>query len=346
LRSAALLLPAILLLAPVQALSAEDATPPYKLVRQIPLGAPDKWDFVHFDPQANRVWISHGTEVTAVDPVAGAVVGHLTGLDTSHGIVIVPALGRGYADSSNTRTVTVFDAETLGTIATLPVGEDSDAIAYDPATKRIFVMDADGSAFTAIDAVEPKTLSNVPLGGKPESAVGDGAGKIYANIASTGELVRIDAGSLKVETRWPLAGCTSPHGLAMDTQSRRLFVSCANQVLKVVAADDGRVVASFPIGRGTDAAAFDPVRKRAFSANADGTLSVIAEKGPDSYEALPSVTTPPGARTLAVDPKTGRLFVAAGDVSRIEPPSVPGHNPHIVYVPGSLKLFILEPTKP
>jgi DNA-binding beta-propeller fold protein YncE len=344
LRSAALLLPAILLLAPVQALSAEDATPPYKIVRQVPLGAPDKWDFIHYDPEANRVWISHGTEVTMVDPDAGTIVGHLTDLDTSHGIVV--ALGRGFADSSNTKTVKVFVADTLGGLATLPVGEDSDAMAYDPATQRVFVMDADGQAFTAIDAVEPKALSTVPLGGKPESAVGDGAGKIYANIASTGELVRIDAASLKVETRWPLAGCTSPHGLAMDTAARRLFVSCANQVLKVVAASDGRIVASFPIGRGTDAAAFDPVRKRAFSANADGTLSVIAEKGPDSYVALPSVTTLPGARTIAVDPATGRVFLATGDVSRIEPPSQPGHNPHIVYVPGSLKLLILEPITP
>jgi DNA-binding beta-propeller fold protein YncE len=344
-RNTALLLPAILLLSP-PALSASDPVPPYKIVRQIPLGAPDKWDFLHFDSAANRVWVSHGTEVTMVDPVAGTVVGHLTDLDTSHGVVIVPALGRGYADSSNTKSVTVFDPETLGGIATLPVGEDADAMAYDSVTQRVFVMDADGCAFTAIDAVGLKTLSTVPLGGKPESAVGDGTGKIYANVASTGELVRIDAASLKVETRWPLAGCTSPHGLAMDTKTRRLFVSCANQVMKVVSADDGKIVASFPIGRGTDAAAFDPVRRRAFSANADGTLSVIAENGPDSYVALPSVPTPPGARTIAIDPESGRVFLATGDVSRIEPPSQPGHNPHIVYVPGSLKLLILEPTAP
>jgi DNA-binding beta-propeller fold protein YncE len=338
---ACLLLPAVLFFLPA---SAADAPPPYKLVRQVPLGTPDKWDFIHYDPEANRVWVAHGTEVTMVDPDAGTIVGHLTDLDTSHGIVV--ALGRGFADSSNTKTVRVFTSDTLGGLATLPVGEDPDAMAYDPTTQRVFVMDADGQAFTAIDANEPKALSTVPLGGKPESAVGDGAGKIYANIASTGELVRIGAASLKVETRWPLPGCTSPHGLAMDTKSRRLFVSCANQVLKIVTADDGRIVGSFPIGRGTDAAAFDPVRKRIFSANADGTLTVIAEKGPDSYEMLPSVATPPGARTIALDPESGRLFLATGDVSKIEPPSQPGHNPHIVYVPGSLKLLIFEPAKP
>jgi DNA-binding beta-propeller fold protein YncE len=281
-----------------------------------------------------------------VDAAAGSVVGRVTGLDTSHGVLTVPALGRGYADSSNTKTVIVFDLKTLAPVATLTAGEDADAMAYDPVTRRVFVMDADGSAFTAIDAVANKTLSTVPLGGKPESAVGDDAGKIFANIASTGELVRIDAASLKVEARWPLAGCTSPHGLAMDTKARRLFVSCANQVLKVVAADDGRIVASFPIGRGTDAAAFDPVRRRVFSANVDGTLSVIAEKDPDSYEALVSQPTPPGARTMAVDPATGRLFLAAGDVGKVEPASQPGHNPHIFWVPGSLKLLVLEPAKP
>ena len=142
LRSPSLLLPALLLLSP-PALSASDPVPPYKIVRQIPLGAPDKWDFIHFDPEANRVWVSHGTEVTMIDPDAGTIVGHLTDLDTSHGILV--ALGRGFADSSNTKTVKGFASDTLGGIATLPVGEDSDAMAYDPATQRVFVMDADGS---------------------------------------------------------------------------------------------------------------------------------------------------------------------------------------------------------
>jgi DNA-binding beta-propeller fold protein YncE len=313
------------------------AAPAYKIVARIPLGAPDKFDFVYFDSSANRVYVSHGTEVTVVDPAGGQIVGHVTGLDRSHGIVTVPALGRGYADSSNPKTVIVFDLKTLKPVSTLPVGEDSDAMVYDASTKRVFVMDGDGAAFSVIDTVANKTISTLPLGGKPESAVGDDKGNIYVNLASTNAMVRVNAATLAVEARWPLPGCQSPHGLSMDVATQRLFVSCANAVMQVVASDTGKVVATLPIGKGTDADAFDPTRKRAFSANGDGTLSIVAEKDANSFVALPSVRTVPGARTIAVDPATGRVFLVAGDVSdtRAAKPAP---------VPGSLKLLVLEPS--
>ena len=315
----------------------------YRIADRIALGAPDRWDFLYFDASSNRVYVSHSTEVTVVDVGKKQVVGRIAGLDTSHGIVTVPELGRGYADSGNTKTVVVFDLKTLKTITTLPVGEDSDAMTYDPKSRRVFVMDADGAAFTAIDAANDKALSTVPLGGKPESAVSDGAGRIYINIASTGEMAVVDAGRLAIAARWPLAGCESPHGLAIDTTAHRLFVSCENQIMQVVSGDTGKLVASLPIGKGTDAAAFDSVRKLAFSANGDGTVSVIAEKGPDKYVALPPVPTIPGARTMTVDPATGRLFIVAGDVSGTAAPSRPGRAGRVTFVPGSLKLLVLEP---
>ncbi len=313
--------------------------PAYRITGSLAIGAPDKWDFLFYDN--GRVYIAHGTEITVVDVKANAVVGRVTGIDTSHGVLT--ALGRGYADSSNAKTVTVFDLETLNPVATLAVGEDSDAMTFDAATKRVFVMDADGAAFTAIDAVATRTLATVPLGGKPEMAASDGAGKVYINLASTGELVRVDAATLKIEKRWKLADCTSPHGLSIDASTRRLFVSCENQKMQVVSADDGHVVATVPIGKGTDADAFDPVRKRAFSSNADGTLSVIAENGADSFSELVPVPTAPGARTMTLDPATGRIFVVAGDVAGSEASKEPGRAPRNRWVPGSLKLIWLDP---
>jgi DNA-binding beta-propeller fold protein YncE len=323
---------------------AADTGPAYKIVARIPLGAPDRWDFLFFDGSSDRVYVSHATEVTVVDVAKKQVIGRISGLNTSHGIVTVPELGRGYADSGNTRSVIVFDLGTLKTVATLAAGEDADAMAYDPKTRRVFVMDADGAAFTAIDAAGNKTLSTVPLGGKPESAVGDGAGHIYINIASTGELVRVNAVTLAVETRWRLEGCDSPHGLSMDTVTHRLFVSCENAVMQVVSSDTGGIVATLPIGKGTDADAFDAKRKLAFSSNGDGTLSIIAEKTADTFVALPSVPTMPRARTMTLDPVSGRVFFVSGDVSSMRPASRPGRPPEPVFVPGSLKLFVLEPS--
>lgn len=317
------------------------AEPSYKIVKEVPLGAPDRWDFLTFDAATNRVYIAHATEITVVDATSGDVVGRIPGFDTSHGLAIVPSLGRGYADSGNTKSVIVFDLKTLKPITTLTAGEDADAMTYDAATGRIFVMDADGAEFTAIDAAENKTLATLPLGGKPESAVADGAGTVYANIASTQELVKIDAKTLQVGARWKLAQCESPHGLSMDTQTRRLFVSCKNDTMQVVSADDGHVVASFPIGHGTDADAFDPVHKLAFSSNGDGTLSVVQEDGADKFTALGNVATRKSGRTMTLDPASGRVFIVAADID----PKTTNPNGRPALVPGSAKLLFLDPAK-
>lgn len=321
---------------------AADSAPSYTIVKQVPLGGADKWDFLAFDPQSRHVLISHGTEVTVVDGASGAVVGHVTGLNTSHGIAVAPALGRGFADSSNSKTVTIFDLKSLATLGSVPAGEDSDAMAYDPATKRVFVMDADGAAFTTIDAAAGKFISTTPLKGEPESAVVDDAGHLFINVASTGELARVNTSSLHIDARWPLPGCQSPHGLAMDAKTKRLFVSCANDKLQVVSSEDGHLVASFPIGAGTDADGFDPVRHVIFSANADGTLSVIREKSADSFELEPAVHTAPGARTMTVDPATGRVYLVTADVAGQAPPKKAGGKPRVTFVPGSVKLLMLD----
>src|SRR5262249_1058601 len=170
-------------------------------------------------------------------------------------------------------------------------------------------------------------------------------GKLFINVASTNEIVAFDAAALAITARWPLAGCESPHGLAIDTAARRLFVTCENQIMQVVSADTGKLVASLPIGKGTDGAAFDSTRKLGFRSNGDGTISIVAEKGPDSYVALPSVSTTPGARTMAADPATGRLFFVAGDVGSTAAPSKPGRAARVTFVPGSLKLVVLEPAR-
>lgn len=317
--------------------------PAYRIVKQIAIGAPEKWDFLYFDSSSDRIFIAHGTEVTVVDGAKGTIIGRLSGLNTSHGIVTVPALGRGYADSSKTNSVIVFDLKTLKPLMTLAAGTDPDAMTYDPKTKRVFVMDGDGAAVTAIDAVAGRTLSTIALGGSPESAVGDGAGRIFINLADTNELVSFNAATLAVDARWPLSSCTGPHGLSFDAKTHRLFVSCENQVLVAVSSDSGKTIASLPIGKGTDADAFDSSRGLIFSANADATLSVIAEKDAEHFTVLPAIATTPGARTLTLDPRSGRLYLVTGSVSGMEPSAKPGHAPHVIFVPGSLKLTVLEP---
>jgi len=309
----------------------------YTIEKTVALGAPDRWDFIRYEPVSNRVFVSHRTKIDVVDVAQGKVVGEIANIGESHDVIAVPDLGRGFADDAAAKAVVVFDLKTLARTASLPVGVDADAMVYDPATKRVFVMNADGNSVTAIDAVKLQSLKTVPLGGAPEMAVADGHGKLYINIASTNEIVVFDAASQAIKARWPVAACERPHGLAMDETTARLFVSCVNSKMLVVDASDGKVLVNLPIGKGTDSAAFDPERKLAFSSNGDGTLSVVAERDANKFENLASVTTLPGARTMAVDPKTGRLFLATADAAK--PAAQSGG--HVQFVPGSLKLLIL-----
>ncbi len=310
--------------------------------KSIPLGRPDKWDYLFYESTSKKVFVSHGSEIAVVDPDQGTVVGRVAGIDGSHGIVVVPSLGRGYADSANTRTVVVFDAKTLQTLKTIPVGEDADAMVYDPARKHLFVMNSDGGSFTAIDAVADKALATVSLGGKPEFAVVDKDGTLFINIASTKEIVRVNGQTLRIEARWRVPDCLSPHGLAIDPASDRLFSSCENAKLIVVTTDTGRIVATLPIGRGSDAVVFDAKRKLIYSSNKDGTLSVISAKGPDEYAALDTVYTTFGAKTMALDPDTGRVFLVAAEVAGNIPATQEGELPDTVLKPGTAKLLVIE----
>ncbi|MBS0365932.1 MAG: hypothetical protein JSR67_08940 [Proteobacteria bacterium] len=336
------MLPLFATTAPATAAPGKGATAATAVIsKRVPLGAPDKWDYLVYEPGSRRVYVSHGNEIAIVDPQESRVVGRVAGIAGSHGVVVVPSLGRGYAGSADTNTAVVFDLKTLKKLKTIPVGDDADAMVYDAAEKRVFVMDSDGGAFTAIDAVDEKALATVSLGGKPEFAVVDGAGSLFINIASTGEIVRVNARSLKIEERWAVPGCERPHGLAIDTVARRLFSSCENGKLLVVTTR-GRIVATLPIGIGSDAVAFDAKRRRIYSSNKDGTLSVIAAKGADSYVPLEPLTTAPRAKTMALDPVLGRIFLVSGALDHVDPPAQKGELPDAILKPGTLELLVLE----
>ncbi|HEX4861444.1 MAG TPA: YncE family protein [Rhizomicrobium sp.] len=327
---------AILCFAPLASHAADNGAPAYKLAGSVALGGPERWDFVYFDAMSKRVYVSHRTHVDVVDVTQGKVVGQVTGIGESHGVVTVPSLGRGYADDTAAKVVVVFDLKTLARIATVPVGIDADAMAYDPATDRVFVMNADGHSVSAIDARADRVLQTVPLGGAPEAAAADGHGKLFINIASTNEIVAFDTMKLSITARWPVPACEKPHGMAMDEALGRIFVSCVNARMLVLDSQSGKTLADLPIGKGTDSAAFYPARKLAFSSNGDGTLSIIAERGANTFENAGGLKTPMGARTMALDPDTGRIFLVAADAD----PSAQG-KPR-AYVANSTKLLIFE----
>ncbi len=325
--------------------AAAQTAPLYHLVRSIPLGAPEKWDYLNYDAPSHELFISHGTEVTVVNTRSGDVVGHITGLMGSHGIAIDHANGMGYADSAKDESTTVFDLKTLKPVTKLSALADADGMVYDPASRQIFVVGGDANAALAIDGKTNKVSAPIPLGGAPEFLAVDGKGALYVNINDKDEIVRIDTKTDKVTATWPTAPCARPTGMAVDAKTRRLFSSCHSGVMLVMDADTGKVITTLPIGQGTDAAAFDPVRHRAFSSNRDGTLTVIGETNANSFSVLDNLTTMPGARTLAVDSVSGDVFLVTAKVASVTPPAAPGGYPHTNYVPGSLELLVYAPGK-
>lgn len=268
--------------------------PRYRVVKTVPLGAPADWDFVHFDPAQNRVYVAHSSEITVVDGRTGALIGRIGGIAGAHDVATVPALGLGFADNGDTGTVTVFNLRTLRKLASIAVDKDADAMIYDPATQSLVVGSGDAQSATIIDVRGGKRIASVPLGGSAESMAIDGRGKVFVNVDTLNQIARLDPRARRIEVRWPTPGCEAPHGLAYDPATRRLFASCRNAEIIAIDATTGKPLALLPIGLGTDSAGFDPVRRRAFSANKDGTLSVIAEQGVKAIVSLGNVATAPG----------------------------------------------------
>lgn len=329
------------------AASAQTA-PSYHVTKTVALGAPDRWDYLVYDAPSHRLYVSHGDRVTVLDGKDGGILGQVEGMPGgTHGIGIVTAAGKGYTDDGKAGEAVAFDLKTLKTGKHIKAQDDADGIAFDPASGHIFVVDGDSKVLTVIDPKTDTAIATIDAGGGLEYAVSGNNGKLYVDGAEKKEIVRIDTATNKVDARWPIPGCTNPHGLAIDTRAQRLFASCVNSVLTVVNTQSGSVVATLPIGTGTDGAAFDPVRKLIFSSNFDGTVSVIREVSPEKYEALESIKTQVTGKNMTIDPASGRLFVAVADIDPNAPvPTGPNGRPGRPRpLPGSLKILFLDPDR-
>ncbi len=285
----------------------------YHILKTLPVGGDEGWDYVAVDSDARRVYLSHGTHVVVLDADSGAVVGDIPDTQGVHGIALAPDLGRGFTSNGRANTVTIFDLKTLKTIATVKVGTNPDAIVYDPAIKRVFTMNGRSQDATAINATDGTVVGTIPFGGKPEFVVVDGKGSMFVNLEDKSQIVQFDPQKLTVSNHWPLAPCEEPSGLAIDRKTRRLYAGCGNKMVGVINADTGQIVATPAIGDGVDANAFDPASNFVFSSNGEGTLTIIHEDSPDKYTVVENVPTKKSARTMGLDLKTHNVFLPAAE---------------------------------
>ncbi len=327
------------------AVSAGPSSPAYHVVRHIPVGGEGGWDYATADGPSHRLFLSHGNHVVVVDSSSGALVGDIPKTEGVHGIAIARDLHRGFVSNGRTSTVTIFDLDSLKVLDEVKTsGQRPDAIIFDPASSRVFTFNAGGENATAIDAATGSIAGTVALGGKPEFAVADGQGHVYVNIEDTSEIATIDSKALTVLSRWKLAPCEGPSGLAMDRASRRLFSGCGNKVMAVSDPDGGRVVTTVPIGEGVDANAFDAASGLAFSSNgADGTLTVVRASSPDHYEVVATVPTQRGARTMALDESTHHIFLPTAQFGPPPPATTERPHPRPTIMPGTFEIVEVAP---
>jgi YVTN family beta-propeller protein len=318
------------------ALLAGQKTPSYSVVQKITIGGDGGWDYLTMDSASHRLFISRGTHVMVLDVESGRLVGDIPNTQGVHGVALVPRLNKGYSSNGRDDSVTVFDLTTLKEIKRVKVGGRPDAIIFDPGSDRVFTFNAGSSDTTAVDVKTDTVAGSVPLGGKPEFPQPDGKGVLYVNIEDKSQIAKVDTKGLKVLSTWSLAPGEEPSGLALDKKDHLLFSTCSNNILAVSDTSMGKVVATPKIGNGPDAGAFDPGPGLAFSSNGeDGTLSVVGKVG-GKWEVLQTVPTAVSARTMALDPKTHRIYLIAADFG-------PGEGRRRPMVPGSAKILVVAP---
>ena len=302
---------AVLFLAVLGAWSVKTGTSGYRIAKEIALPGAGGWDLLVVDGAARRVYISHAMQVDVLNADTGEAVGTIQNTPGVHGIALAPKLDRGFITAGKVDLMVIFDLKTLKTISSVSTGKKPDAIVFDPATNRVFVMNGDSDSVTAINGTDGAVASTIDLGGGPEFSIADGKGNLWVNLEDKSQLVRIDSRSMKISDRWPVAPCQEPSSMAFDAQNRRLFLGCRNRVMAVVDADGGKVVANYPIGDHVDASAFDPTAKLVFHSTGDGNVAIFHQDSPDKYTFLENVPTLVGSKTMALDFKTHRLFVPA-----------------------------------
>ncbi len=319
---------------------AHTQTGPYSVIDKWTIGGEGGWDYLLADPSASLLYLTHGTRVEVIDTKTGKAVGAITGLKGTHGVALDTEGKYGYISEGAGNNLVVFDRKSFAKVQSIPVGTNPDGIAFEPVTKTVWTFNGRSSDASVVDTATMKVLGTVKLSGKPEFPAADGKGTIFVNIETKNTITRIDAKTMKVTAEWPLAGCDSPSGLAMDTTGRKLFPVCDGKVMPVVDADSGKVLKLAAIGQGPDAAGFDAKDHLAFSSNGEGTVSVVDTSSPD-YKTIQTIPTQKGGRTMAYDSGMDRVYVVAAQNGPAPAATTENPRPRPSIVPGSFSVIVL-----
>ena len=315
------------------------AQKPYKVEQRWVIGGDGTWDYLTVDSAAQKLYIAHQKQVQVVDLATGKLTGTIDGLTKAHGIVILPDGKTGFLSDGGANKVVAFDTATLSKVAEIPAGTNPDGMAYEPTTKTLWAFNGGSKTASVIDVAAKAVIASVALPGKPEFPAVDGAGTVYVNIEDKNSVVRLDAKAHTITATWPLVGCESPSGLAIDPAAGRLFSVCDGKRMAITDTHTGKSLGTPHIGDGPDATAFDASRKLAFSSNEDGGLTVI-DTAKAGFPVVQTVPTMNGARTMALDAKTGKIYAVSAKLGT-PPATAPGGHARPTALPGTFTVLVI-----
>jgi YVTN family beta-propeller protein len=311
---------------------------PYHFIKEIPVSGEGGWDALTVDSAGQRLYVSHASQVVVIDLAKDQVAGEITNTPGVHGIAVAPKLNRGFTSNGRENKVSIVDLKTLLTISKVDTGTNPDAILFEPGQKEVYAFNGRGQSATVIDAKSGKVVATIPLGGKPEFAEADSkAGRVFNNLEDKNEVAVIDTKTHTVVTNWPIAPGEEASGIAIDLKNNRLFLGCGgSKTMVMMDSTNGKVLATVPIGPGVDGSAFDPGTGFAFaSCGGDGTTTIAHEDTPDKLTVVQTLTTERGARTMAIDPKTHKIYLPS---AKFEAPAEGQRRGKMV--PGSFKILV------
>ena len=314
----------------------------FKFLKSIPVGGEGGWDYLSVDAKARKLYVTHATKIVIVDLMSDKVVGEIGDTPGVHGFALAPEPSLGFSSNGAEARVSVVDLKTLKTITKIEIGENPDAILFEPTRSEVYAFNGRGKSATVIDTKNNQVVATVPLSGKPEFAAADGlSGRVFCNIEDKNEVAVIDMKTHAVTATWLLAPGQEPTGMAFDAVHHRLFVGCHNKLMTMLDSDTGKVVAKTPIGAGVDACAFDDATQLAFASCGDGTITIAKEEALDKLAIVQTLTTERGARTMALDPATHRIYTCTAQIAPdtgLNPS--PGERRRPDYVPGTFHVLI------
>jgi DNA-binding beta-propeller fold protein YncE len=316
------------------------AQKPLRIEQRWTIGGTGGWDYMTVDAATHRLYIAHQTRVDVVDTNTGKVIGAVEGLKRCHGIIISPDGKTGFVSDGGANQVVVFDPRSFVTLTVIPAGTNPDGMVYERSTNTLWAFNGTSKNATIIDASRSAVVATTALPGKPEFPVTDDNGTVFVNIEDKNEIVRLDAKSHQINATWPLAGCDSPSGLAFDKTGARLFSVCDGKKMAITDSRTGKSLATPPIGDGPDAAAYDAGRKLAFSSNGEGSLTVI-DAGKPGYAVVQTLPTMKGARTMALDAATGKIYTVTAQFGATPPANATTPRPRPSVIPGSFTVIVI-----